>query len=111
MRTRFVHPSYYLVKPDGQTARVFQTVAQAATALVALGETQASICVITGSQVRRLNQPEMRELRRRIVARERAMPEGPAWSRMTEVIRSEGIDAPGATDAGRSRQSRESASV
>jgi len=57
-----VPPSYHVVKPQGQTARVFPTVAQAATAIVGLGPTPATVSAMTGRRTRNLTGSELHEL-------------------------------------------------
>lgn len=68
MSTTLIPPSYYVVKPRGQTARVFPAIAQAATTLVMLGGTPATVSAITGSRTRSLTETELRELRQRVRA-------------------------------------------
>jgi hypothetical protein len=68
MSTTLVPPSYYVVKPRGGTARVFPTIAQAATAIVALARTPATVSAITGRRTRSLTDTELRELRQRVRA-------------------------------------------
>lgn len=68
MSTTLISPTYYVVKPRGQTARVFPTIAQAATTLVMLGRTPATVSAITGTRTRSLTETELRELRQRIRA-------------------------------------------
>ena len=59
--TTVVPPSYYVVKARGLTTRVFVTLAQAATAIVQLAPTPATLNVITGRRTRRLTDSELRE--------------------------------------------------
>jgi hypothetical protein len=68
MSTTLIPPTWYVVKPRGQTARVFPTIAQAATALVMLGPTPAIVSAITGSRTRSLTEIELRDLRQRVRA-------------------------------------------
>jgi hypothetical protein len=68
MSTTLIPPNWYSVKPHGQTARVFPTIAQAATTLVMLGRTPASVSAITGSRTRSLTETELRELGQRVRA-------------------------------------------
>jgi len=51
-----------VVKARGLTTRVFVTLAQAATAIVQLAPTPATVNVITGRRTRRLTDSELREL-------------------------------------------------
>jgi hypothetical protein len=64
--TTLVPPSYYVAKARGLTARVLVTLAQAATAIVQLAPTPAT--VITGTRTRRLTDSELRELGQRVRA-------------------------------------------
>jgi hypothetical protein len=59
-------PSYYVVQPRDQTARVYVTVAQAATAIAWLASTPATISGLTGNRIRSLTDTELRELRKRV---------------------------------------------
>jgi len=68
MSTTLLPPSYYVVKARGQTARVFPTIAQAATAIVQLTPTPATVSAITGPRSRSLTDTELRELGRRVRA-------------------------------------------
>jgi hypothetical protein len=66
MSTTLVPPSYYVVKPKGQPARRYRTVADAAAAIVQLAPTLATVGVVTGSRRRSLTDAELRELGRRV---------------------------------------------
>ena len=68
MSTTVLPLSYYVVKPRGQTARVFPTIAQAATAIAQLAPTLATVSAIPGRRSRRLTDAELRELGRRVRA-------------------------------------------
>jgi hypothetical protein len=69
MSTTLIPPSYYIVKPRGQTARVFPSLAQAATALAQLSPVPATVSAITGSRERSLTDRELRELGRHVRSR------------------------------------------
>lgn len=68
MSTTLLPPSYYVVKPRDQTARVYATVAQAATAIVQLTPTPTTVSAMTGARSRSLTDAELRELGRRVRA-------------------------------------------
>jgi hypothetical protein len=68
MSTTLLAPSYYVVKPRGQTARHYLTLAQAATAIAQLAPTPTTVSAITGSRARSLSDSELRELGRRVRA-------------------------------------------
>jgi len=63
MSTALLPPTYYVVKPRGQAARHYLTVAQAATAIAQLAPTPTTMSAITGSRTRSLTETELRELR------------------------------------------------
>ena len=60
-----------MVKPRGQTARVFPTIGQAATAIIMLPPTPTTVSAITGVRSRSLTDSELRELRQRVRAHRR----------------------------------------
>ena len=76
MSTTLVPPTYYVVKPRGQAARIFLTTAQAATAIVGLGPTPTAVSAITGRRTRTLTHAELRELRQHVRAHHLASDEG-----------------------------------
>ena len=68
MSTTLVPPSYYIVKPRGQAARRYPTVAQAASAMAQLALTPTAIGAITGNRTRSLTDSELRQLGRHVRA-------------------------------------------
>jgi hypothetical protein len=68
MSTTLVPPTWYVIKPRGQTVHVFSAIAEVATALVKLGPTPATVGAIIGTRTRSLTETELRELRDRVRA-------------------------------------------
>jgi hypothetical protein len=75
MSTTRSSSDYYVVKPRGQTARVYPSVAQAATAITQLASTPATVSVMTGRRTRSLTDTELSELGKHVQgARRHARP-------------------------------------
>jgi len=68
MSTTLVPPSFYVVTPEGEAAREYRNVSEAAAAIVQRPRTQLTIAVVTGCRRRSLNERELHEFRRRIRA-------------------------------------------
>ena len=68
MSTTLVPPSFYVVTPEGESAREYRTVSETAAAMVQLGRTPVSVDVVTGCRRRSLTEGELRELGSRIRA-------------------------------------------
>ena len=64
MSTTLVPPTFYVVKPRGQSARMYATVAAAAGAIVAHGSSPAAVGAVTGRRARGLTDGELHELDR-----------------------------------------------
>ena len=69
MSTTLVPPTYYEVKPNGRSSRIYRTIADAAWAVVRLAPTPTAVTALTGSRRRSLTDNELRELGRHIHAR------------------------------------------
>ncbi len=63
MRSNIAPFTYYVVKPHGQTARVFASLAQASAAIMRLGPTPVDVSAIAGRRRRSLTVSELREVR------------------------------------------------
>ena len=70
MSTTLVPPSYYVVKPPGQPAHTYRTVAEMAAAMYWFGRTRVAVGAVMGTQHRRFTDSELRELRRELRGRE-----------------------------------------
>ena len=66
MSTTLLPPSDYVVRPRGQAARRYETLAQAAAEIARLLPAPASVSVITGRRRRSLTDRELRELARHV---------------------------------------------
>jgi hypothetical protein len=55
-------PTYYVVKPRGQSALSYTTVAQAAIAIIGLAPTPVRVSVMNGFRIRSLTDAELCEL-------------------------------------------------
>jgi len=60
--TTLVPPSYYIVKPRGRPARVYNTLTEVAAAIYTLASTPATVSAMTGSRRRSLTHVELRDL-------------------------------------------------
>jgi hypothetical protein len=74
MSTTLVPPTCYVVRPRGESPRVFPTIARAAAELVMLGPTAATVSVAIGARARSLTQQELGELRLCVSAIRRPAP-------------------------------------
>ena len=68
MSTTLVPPSYYVVKPRGLPARLYNTLSEVAVAIYLLARTPATVSALTGSRRRSLSDAELRELGRKLRA-------------------------------------------
>jgi hypothetical protein len=68
MSTTLVPPSYYLVKPRGRPARLYNTLTEVAAAIYPLERTPATVSAVTGSRHRSLTNRELRDLGRDVRA-------------------------------------------
>ena len=64
MSTTLVPPSYYVVKPRGRPARVYDTLTEVAAAIYLLARMPATVSAVTGSRRRSLTDAELRDLGR-----------------------------------------------
>jgi len=68
MSTTLVPPSYYIVKPPGRPARLYNTLSEVAAALYLLARTPATVSAVTGSRRRSLTDAELHDLGRNLRA-------------------------------------------
>ncbi len=68
MSTTLVPPNYYVVKPRGRPARLYNTLTDVATAIYMLARTPATVSALTGSRRRSLTDAELRDLGREVRA-------------------------------------------
>ena len=68
MSTTLVPPSYYIVRPRGRPARVYDTLTEVAAAIYALARMPATVSALTGSRHRSLTDAELRDLGRNVRA-------------------------------------------
>jgi hypothetical protein len=66
--TTLVPPSYYVVKPRGRPARVYNTLSEVDVVIYLLARTPATVSALTGSRRRSLSDAELRELGRSLRA-------------------------------------------
>ena len=66
MSTTLVPPTYYVVKPRGLPAHVYDTLADVAAAIRVLAGSPATVSVLTGSRRRSLTDAELLDLRRHV---------------------------------------------
>jgi len=64
--TTLVPPSYYIVKPRGRPARLYNTLTEVAAAIYPLARTAATVSAVTGSRHRSLTHAELRDLGRSV---------------------------------------------
>jgi hypothetical protein len=62
MSTTMLPPTYYVVKPRGQTAVHLPTLREAAAAILRLAPTPVRVSVMNGIRIRSLTNAELREL-------------------------------------------------
>jgi hypothetical protein len=62
MSTTLLPPSYYVVKPRGHPARVYNTVTEVAAAIYVLAPTPATVSALTGTRRRSLTDSELHDL-------------------------------------------------
>ena len=62
MSTTLVPPSYYVVKPGGRPARLYNTLTEVAAAIYLLAPTPATVSALTGSRRRSLTDAELHDL-------------------------------------------------
>jgi hypothetical protein len=68
MSTTLVPPNYYVVKPRGRPARLYDTLTEVAMAIYLLARTPATVSALTGSRRRSLTDAELRDLGREVRA-------------------------------------------
>ena len=68
MSTTLVPPSYYVVKPRGRPARLYNTLTEVAAAIYLIARTPATVSAVTGSRRRSLTDAELRDLGRDVRA-------------------------------------------
>jgi hypothetical protein len=61
MSTTLVPTSYYVVKPHGHPARLYDTLTEVTAAIYLLGRTPATVSAVTGSRRRSLTDAELRD--------------------------------------------------
>jgi hypothetical protein len=66
--TTLVPPSYYVVKPGGHPARLYNTLSEVAVAIYLFPRTPATVSALTDSRERSLTDAELRELGRNLRA-------------------------------------------
>jgi hypothetical protein len=66
MSTTLIPPTYYVVKPRGESGQILPTIAQAARAIVRLAPTPVSVSALTGNRTRSLNDAELHDLGNRV---------------------------------------------
>ncbi len=66
MSTTLLPPSYYVVKPRGHPARVYNTLTEVAAAIYALAPTPATVSALTGTRRRSLTDSELRDLGQKV---------------------------------------------
>ena len=64
MSTTLVPPSYYVVKPHGLPARLYNTLSEVAAAIYLLARMPANVSALTGSRRRSLTDAELHDLGR-----------------------------------------------
>jgi hypothetical protein len=69
MSTTLMPPTYYVVRPQGLPAYIYETVREAAGALHELAPTAAAVYVMTGRKRRSLSEHELRLVGRHLRAR------------------------------------------
>jgi hypothetical protein len=69
MSTTLMPPTYYVVRPQGLPAYIYQTVREAAAALHELAPTATAVYVMTGRKRRSLSEHELRQVGRHLRAR------------------------------------------
>ncbi|MGA3362743.1 MAG: hypothetical protein ABSD82_12025 [Solirubrobacteraceae bacterium] len=69
MSTTLMPPTYYVVRPQGLPAYIYETVREAAGALHELAPTAAAVYVTTGRKRRSLSEHELRQFGRHLRAR------------------------------------------
>jgi hypothetical protein len=82
MSTTLMPPTYYVVRPQGLPAYVYETVREAAGALHALAPTAAEVYVMTGRKRRSLSDHELRQMGRHVRARRLAANPSAAAARV-----------------------------
>lgn len=87
MSTTMLPPTYYLVKPRGHSALSFETVAEAAIAVVGLAPTPVRVSVMNGIRIRNLTDAELHSLGRHMRAYRlrSALPHGASTGRAPVV--------------------------
>jgi hypothetical protein len=66
--TTLIPPSYYVVKPRGLPARVYNTLSEVAVAIYLLARTPATVSALTGSRRRSLSDAALHDLGRHLRA-------------------------------------------
>ena len=85
MSTTLVPPSYYVVKPGGRPARVYNTLGAVAVAIYLLARKPATVSALTGSRRRSLSDAELHDLGRHLRAVRLHLEEATSAAAVTSI--------------------------